>query len=368
MNIRNQRHIGRGLALSLWALPMLASAAATPQRSLADWFAKVPPPTVTTQATADRSARINGRKLSCELPEQDAFLATLREEIQRVEEAEREASSEASAISMSEAMAGQPELQARMQQQQAINASMESYQAKMMEIMPKIQAAKTQKERDAYMAEIEKISAQMQAAAKGVTAGVEKDSRKAKEKKAAENANELPEVLKALEQLSALKREDQESLYPGRLEDLRKSEHDQLRETFKQKGPACYGEHVKLSDQQLRSLPGDWKLLREKLQARAARYDKILAPVQYGAKAKLPGSREKLLETYLRQLKAVEDLAEADLEICVLAASWSKSQERVRGTPDYACDAPGWFKYCGPESIGRDYTAINLRCKALKGK
>jgi hypothetical protein len=174
---------------------------------------------------------------------------------------------------------------------------------------------------------------------------------------------ESPQVLSARAQL-----EDMQFIYPesvARLRDSHKNDHDRLNETLRDKGAKCYDPHVAAAGSDLQTEYAEWNKARSMIRTQAADADKLFASVKYGAGAKTAYSRERLIVKQMDWLSHAENVANVSEEICTNAVAWPKSRDFVAGGGD-VCDQPSYFKFCGPESIGRDYTTIARTCQAKR--
>lgn len=339
-------------------------AAGAGDSALAAWFDKVPAPPKTLAEAQSRVKVTERRTLSCSgFKEYKDALAAYRGTLETAhQKAEHDLSvQKGEPQTVEEATAQAAKMQAAMAKSQPAQDQMMAvtmkYQTEMQALMQKgLPPEKMAAEMQQLQA---KYEPQMQAAqAKLEQAGTEIEGPKVDLDK-----GESPQVLSVRAQLDGMQEIQPESV--SRLMDSHKNDHDRLNETLRDKGAQCYDPHVAAAGTDLQTEQAEWAKIRGQIRQQAADADKLFASVKYGAATKTAFSREQLIGRQMDWLSRADNLAAVSESICIGAVAWSKSREFVAGGGD-VCDQPSYFKLCGPESIGRDYTTIARTCEAKR--
>jgi hypothetical protein len=344
------------------ALAFTVSAQAADPASITAWFDRVPQPPRTLTEALGKAAVGDRGQLRCAALGIDAFTGALETHLEPIRESHDAARNQADGAPQTaeEAYAQMAQTQAEIQRMSVANQPLMDlsmkYQQEMMAVMQKGLPP------EKMMAEVEKLEAKYQP----LMAAAEAKARAAappEKKKEDLDKGELPEVLAARKRLDAIEYATNSKVYE--LRDRHRNGHDTLNETLKVKGPACYDGHVKAADSNLPAEHAAWMELFTQLRRQAVEADKVLASVQYGAKAKTPHIRAQLLEHRMSALNQARQLAELSGDICAEAVVWSKSKDYASSGGD-ECNQPSYVRLCGAESIGRDYTTIARNCQARK--
>jgi hypothetical protein len=330
--------------------------------TIASWFDRVPHPPRTLAEALGKAGVTDRGQLRCNALGVEAFTSALDAHLEPIRASYEAARSEADGAPQTaeEAYAQMAQAQADMQRMMVANQPLMDlsmkYQQELAAVMQKGLPA------EKMMEEVEKLEAKYQP----LMAAAEAKARAAappEKPKADLDKGELPEVLAARKRLDAIEFATYDKVHA--LRDRHRNGHDSLNETLKTRGAACYDGHVAAAGASLPAEHAAWLELFTQLRRQAVEAEKVLASVQYGAKARTPHSRAELIGRRLAALQQARELAELSGEICAEAAVWSKSKDYASSGGD-ECSQPSYVRLCGAESIGRDYTTIARNCQARK--